>query len=113
MQLDKCYNHPVLHILSYIINWSSVVINPITYVVTQKKYQDALKYTKNAITSCCRRGSEEDRGQKMDGLWVWILKSALFNIKQNILQRTSLGSDCTVRVTPSFENSEGGAHPLF
>merc|ERR1712172_31432 len=67
--LDKCYDHTELHILSYIINWSSVVINPIIYVVTQKKYQDALKYTKNAIISFCRRGSEEDRGQKMDGLW--------------------------------------------
>ena len=115
MQLDKCYDHTELHILSYIINWSSVVINPIIYVVSQKKYQDALKYTKNAIKGVCRRGSEEDRGQKMSvSFGVWILKSALFNIKQVILQRTSLGSDCiVVRVTPSFGISEGGAHPLL
>ena len=65
LQLDKCYKHPVLHILSYIINWSSVVINPIIYVVSQKKYQDALKYTKRAILGVCGRGSEEVKGQKM------------------------------------------------
>ena len=59
MQLDKCYQHPVIHVLCYIINWSSVVINPIIYVVSQKKYQDALKYTKNAIIGVCGRGPEE------------------------------------------------------
>ena len=63
MQLDKCYKHPVIHVLCYIINWSSVVINPIIYVVSQKKYQDALKYTKNAILGVCGREREEVRKQ--------------------------------------------------
>ena len=62
MQLDQCYEHPVIHVLCYIINWSSVVINPIIYVVSQKKYQDALKYTKNAILGVCGRGREGREG---------------------------------------------------
>ena len=31
--------HPGWHVTAYVINWSSVVINPIIYVVSQKKYQ--------------------------------------------------------------------------
>ncbi len=73
MQLDQCYEHPVIHVLCYIINWSSVVINPIIYVVSQKKYQDALKYTKNAIIGVCGRGSEEVKTQKLSiNIEVWL-----------------------------------------
>merc|ERR1712018_1029681 len=60
--LDKCYDHPVLHILSYIINWSSVVINPIIYVVSQKKYQDAIMHTKNDIMMCLGMPVEQRAG---------------------------------------------------
>ena len=34
--------HPGWHVTAYVINWSSVVINPIIYVVSQKKYQVCL-----------------------------------------------------------------------
>ena len=36
---DKDMKHTTLHILTYVINWASVVINPIVYVVSQRKYQ--------------------------------------------------------------------------
>ena len=38
-QSDKRYNNPTLHIMAYVINWATVVINPIVYVVSQKKYK--------------------------------------------------------------------------
>ena len=34
---------PSLHVLCYIINWSSVVMNPAIYVATQPKYRMAIK----------------------------------------------------------------------
>ena len=121
MQFDKCYKHPVIHILSYIINWSSVVINPIIYVVSQKKYQDALKYTKNALVSACLCGQDSEKVgvQKISvNFEVYFENTTLFEYYRNIFLRTSQGSKAKVGVgvTPSFEISgEDGeeAHPLL
>lgn len=43
LQLDDDYQFPTSHILSYIINWLSVIVNPIIYVATQKRYQEAIR----------------------------------------------------------------------
>lgn len=43
-QVDSCYTYPTLHAIAYTVNWASVWINPIVYVVAQKKWQDALKH---------------------------------------------------------------------
>jgi len=39
-------------LLAYVINWASVWINPIIYVVSQKKYQEAIKHLKDAMQKC-------------------------------------------------------------
>ena len=36
-QSDKCYDNPTLHIIAYIFNWTTVVINPIVYVISSYK----------------------------------------------------------------------------
>ena len=36
-QSDKCYDNPTLHIIAYVINWTTVVINPIVYVLSSYK----------------------------------------------------------------------------
>jgi len=40
---DKCFENPGLRIFIYIINWSSVILNPIIYVAFQESYKDAIK----------------------------------------------------------------------
>ena len=53
-QFDKCYNHETIHIMAYVINWASVVINPILYVVSQKKYKVRQKIINiNCIIGFC------------------------------------------------------------
>jgi len=42
--VDRCYTHPTLHAVTYVINWASVWINPVIYIIAQKKYQDALRH---------------------------------------------------------------------
>jgi len=49
---DPCFSKPTLHVLAYVINWASVWINPIIYVVSQKKYQEAIKHLKDAMQKC-------------------------------------------------------------
>jgi len=49
---DPCFSKPTLHVLAYVINWASVWINPIIYVVSQKKYQEAIKQLKDAMKKC-------------------------------------------------------------
>jgi len=41
--IDDEKEFPTLHVLCYIINWSSVVMNPAIYVATQPKYRMAIK----------------------------------------------------------------------
>lgn len=41
---DKDINHGSVHIFFYILNWSSVLVNPIIYAATQKRYRDAYRY---------------------------------------------------------------------
>ena len=54
LQLDKCYTYPTMHVVAYIINWATVVINPIIYCVSQKKYQvKMLIYTFLGLTMTC------------------------------------------------------------
>ena len=36
---------PYLHVFAYVINWTSVVVNPVVYVVMQKSYQVFLTHT--------------------------------------------------------------------
>merc|ERR1712080_328440 len=42
--LDSCYGWPTTHAVAYVFNWASVWLNPIVYVVGQKKYQEAVKH---------------------------------------------------------------------
>ena len=42
-KIDDEKDFPSLHVLCYIINWSSVVMNPAIYVATQPKYRMAIK----------------------------------------------------------------------
>ena len=42
-KIDDEIDFPTLHVLCYIINWSSVVMNPAIYVATQPKYRMAIK----------------------------------------------------------------------
>ena len=75
-QSDKRYKNPTLHIIAYVINWATVVINPIVYVVSQKKYKvrekgktyhqlyyllcvkDAIIYLRDNLPTCSRKGIE-------------------------------------------------------
>jgi len=50
--VDPCFSKPTLHVLAYVINWASVWINPIIYVVSQKKYQEAIKHLRDAMKKC-------------------------------------------------------------
>ena len=43
LKIDDEKDFPGLHVLCYIINWSSVVMNPAIYVATQPKYRMAIK----------------------------------------------------------------------
>ena len=54
-QFDSQKDKPSLHVLTYVINWSSVVMNPIIYVATQSKYRVAIKIL------CLRIRYHEDR----------------------------------------------------
>eukprot|EP00092_Neocalanus_flemingeri_P009633 GFUD01010370.1.p1 GENE.GFUD01010370.1~~GFUD01010370.1.p1 ORF type:complete len:420 (-),score=66.22 GFUD01010370.1:529-1788(-) len=49
---DPCFSKPTLHVLAYVINWASVWVNPIIYVVSQKKYQDAIRHLRDAFKKC-------------------------------------------------------------
>merc|ERR1712066_56543 len=51
-KFDPCYTMPYFHILAYVINWTSVVINPVIYVITQRSYQDALDNLFRTIKTC-------------------------------------------------------------
>ena len=55
--------HPGWHVTAYVINWSSVVINPIIYVVSQKKYQVGLMvvppYCSTYFLSGCNHAHKE------------------------------------------------------
>eukprot|EP00092_Neocalanus_flemingeri_P075842 GFUD01094018.1.p1 GENE.GFUD01094018.1~~GFUD01094018.1.p1 ORF type:complete len:301 (+),score=69.02 GFUD01094018.1:111-1013(+) len=31
---DKCYKHPTIHAIAYMLNWTGVIINPIIFMVT-------------------------------------------------------------------------------
>jgi len=57
---DKCFTKPTLHVLAYVINWASVWINPIIYVVSQKKYQDAIRHLKDTFKKC-GPGAQENK----------------------------------------------------
>lgn len=41
-QFDEDYERPTAHVLCYIINWLSVIVNPVIYVVTNGKYRLAV-----------------------------------------------------------------------
>ena len=41
-QFDEEYEEPTAHVLCYIINWLSVIMNPVIYVVTNGKYRVAV-----------------------------------------------------------------------
>ena len=48
-QQDPTKNWPTLHVLCYIINWISVIMNPIIYVATQEKYRVAIRLLWNRV----------------------------------------------------------------
>merc|ERR1712029_1107950 len=41
---DDDYELPTAHVICYIINWLSVIMNPLIYVVTQERYRIAYKH---------------------------------------------------------------------
>ena len=41
--LDPNYCHPSIHVACYVINWLSVIADPIIYAATQERYRFALK----------------------------------------------------------------------
>jgi len=41
-RFDEDYERPTAHVLCYIINWLSVIVNPVIYVVTNGKYRLAV-----------------------------------------------------------------------
>ena len=53
-QSDKRYKNPTLHIIAYVINWATVVINPIVYVVSQKKYKVRKNITSIVLFALCK-----------------------------------------------------------
>jgi len=57
-QFDPCFSKPTLHVLAYVINWASVWVNPIIYVVSQKKYQDAIRHLKKVFKQCGPKADE-------------------------------------------------------
>eukprot|EP00092_Neocalanus_flemingeri_P025940 GFUD01028114.1.p1 GENE.GFUD01028114.1~~GFUD01028114.1.p1 ORF type:complete len:353 (+),score=72.37 GFUD01028114.1:101-1159(+) len=40
---DKCYKHPTIHAIAYMLNWTGVIINPIIFMVTQRSYREAVR----------------------------------------------------------------------
>merc|ERR1712032_390223 len=50
---DKCYMHPTMHVISYVFNWASVWVNPIIYIVAQRKYQDAVRHLYHCVIDGC------------------------------------------------------------
>ena len=51
-QYDFCHKRPFLHVLAYVINWTSVVVNPVIYVVMQTMYQVCLRPLFSKVLSC-------------------------------------------------------------
>ena len=43
LKLDEDLNKPGLHVMFYVLNWISVVMNPIIYFFTQERYRDAFR----------------------------------------------------------------------
>lgn len=56
--LDSCFAWPTLHIFTYIINWSSVVFNPLIYFFRNESYQAALSNLKSVgpMKYCFKQG---------------------------------------------------------
>lgn len=44
-----------MHVLSYILNWSSVVLNPLIYVATQERYRQAVRYLIQGFAPAAKR----------------------------------------------------------
>ena len=44
LKLDEDLNKPGLHVMFYVLNWISVVMNPVIYFFTQERYRDAFRY---------------------------------------------------------------------
>ena len=44
VQVDKEKKYPLAHVMTYIINWAQVVINPTIYVVYHKRYRFAIRH---------------------------------------------------------------------
>ena len=40
---DKCFQHPTIHAIAYMLNWTGVIINPIIFMVTQRSYREAVR----------------------------------------------------------------------
>ena len=43
LKLDEDLNKPGLHVMFYVLNWISVVMNPVIYFFTQERYRDAFR----------------------------------------------------------------------
>ena len=50
LKFDSCYTKPYLHVFAYVINWTSVVVNPVVYVVMQKSYQVRLTVSPHTVS---------------------------------------------------------------
>lgn len=60
-QMDKCVNKSGLHVFCYILNWCSVWINPVIYVVSQSNYQAAIKDLFEKLNCFGLKDKEETR----------------------------------------------------
>ena len=63
-QVDGKKMHPELHVFCYILNWSSVMMNPVIYVATQSSYRLAIRSLWIRV-SYCRNEDTRYEGRKI------------------------------------------------
>ena len=66
-------------VVAYIANWASVCINPIIYVVGQKKYQEAIRHLVDRLRQMKPGKARQEEG--MQRIQSWPVDSAEENIK--------------------------------
>ena len=63
-QVDGRKMHPGLHVFCYILNWSSVMMNPVIYVATQSSYRMAIRSLWIRV-SHCRNEDTRNQGRRI------------------------------------------------
>ena len=77
--IHATYPIQICTVVAYIANWASVCINPIIYVVGQKKYQEAIRHLVDRLRQMKPGKAQQEVGVQC--IQPWPEDSAEENIK--------------------------------